>query len=115
MNKLVLIALLLTASCATILNDETQTITVSSTKDIKGTINGVAFKAPGIVMVRRKKQDQILNVSTKGCNQQVALNSQVDSKFFINILSGGTFGSSTDYSTEKMWKYQDQVIIHCNK
>jgi len=28
-------------------------------------------------------------------------------------LTGGTFGSTTDMSTEEMWKYQDAVTISC--
>jgi len=39
----------------------------------------------------------------------------VDPKFFVNILSGGSFGSTTDYSTEKMWKYNENVVISCKK
>lgn len=72
------------------------------------------FTAPSIVSVKRAKADKIMMVESPGCQKQTLLNSNVDNKFFINILSGGTFGSSTDYGTEKMWKYQDAVNIVCN-
>ena len=105
---------LLLSSCATILNDDLQNINVSSSAEsIKGTIDGVPFKGPGIVQVKRAKSDKIIVVDTPSCNKQTLLVSTVDPKFFINILTGGTFGSSTDYGSEKMWKYQDQVIIPC--
>ena len=114
--KLVLIILAagFISGCATILNDDTQKITISSSAEkIKGNIDGIPFEGPGIVSVRRSKADKILNVETAGCQKQTILASSVDPKFFINILSGGTFGSTTDYSTEEMWKYQDQIIVPC--
>jgi len=41
------------------------------------------------------------------------MENDVDPKFFVNVLSGGPFGSSTDYGTEKMWKYAENVTIAC--
>ncbi len=109
-----ILATLFFAGCATILNEDMQKITVSSTAEkIKGNIDGVPFEGPGVVSVKRAQSDKVINVDTVGCQKQTALASSVDSKFFINILSGGTFGSSTDYGSEKMWKYQDQVVIPC--
>ncbi len=102
-------------SCASILNDKTQNINVvtSNNSEVQGTIAGLPFAAPGIVTTTRSKADKILLVSSPGCTKQTLLPSEVDTKFFINILSGGTFGSSTDYGTEKMWKFQDTVTIIC--
>jgi hypothetical protein len=114
MKLVILLSSLLLSACATILNDDLQNISVSSTAEsIKGTIGGIPFHGPGIVQVRRSKADKIIIVDTPNCTKQTLLASSVDPKFFINILSGGTFGSSTDYGSEKMWKYQDQVIIPC--
>lgn len=115
--KIVLAALSLSllSGCATILNEDNQMINIGSTSnhEFKGTIDGIPFKAPGIISVKRAKADKIILVDTPSCNKQTLLTSQVDTKFFINILSGGTFGSTTDYSTEKMWKYQDSVLVPC--
>lgn len=107
---------LLGSGCATILNEDYQKITVatSNNKEAKGSIDGVPFTAPTVVSVKRAQQDKIMMVESPGCQKQTVLNSNVDNKFFINILSGGTFGSSTDYGTEKMWKYQDSITINCN-
>ena len=115
MKQIFSLALIISLSgCATILNDEYQKINVTSNADkIDGTIDGVAFSGPGVVEVRREGKDKIINISTPSCQKKVALPHSVDNKFFINILSGGTFGSSTDYATEKMWKYQDNVNIRC--
>jgi len=106
---------LLTTGCASILNEETQRINVQSTSGEKftGNIDGATFEGPGIVEVKRANTDRMVNVETEGCAKQTVMPKQVDSVFFLNILTGGVFGSTTDYSTEKMWKYQDSVVINC--
>ncbi|AXE29512.1 adenosine deaminase [Chromobacterium phragmitis] len=111
-----LLALGLTG-CASILNDQTQQVNVSSSTgtEIKGTIDGQAFKAPGIVNLKRENKNKIIMTETEGCAQQTVAEKTVDPKFFINILSGGAFGSTTDYSTEKMWKYSDNIVVSCRK
>lgn len=102
------------SGCATILNEDLQNINVSSSAgEIKGSIDGIPFTGPGIIPVKRAKGDKIINVTTEGCQKQAILVSSVDPKFFINILTGGTLGSTTDYMSEKMWKYQDQIVIPC--
>jgi hypothetical protein len=103
--------------CSTILNDKTQAVNVSSSTgaDIKGTVDGMPFKAPGVVNLMRENKNKIFVTETEGCAKETIAEKSVDTKFFINILSGGTFGSTTDYSTEKMWRYNDNVIISCKK
>jgi hypothetical protein len=119
MKKLALCALIttavLTTGCASILNEKTQQVNVSSTngKNIKGTIDGIPFTAPGIVSVQRTKAAKVVVTETEGCAKQTAVESNVDPKFFINVLSGGAFGSTTDYATEKMWKYSENIVISC--
>lgn len=110
-----IIFVLMLSSCATILNDDTQSInvTTSNNEKAKFTINGRNYTAPAIINVERSQKDAIIQVKNSKCASQYLLKPEVDTKFFINILSGGTFGSSTDYGTEKMWKYQDSVNINC--
>ena len=47
------------------------------------------------------------------CKSETVAEKTVDPIFFINVVSGGPFGSTTDYSTEKMWKYADNVTLNC--
>ena len=112
---LVIAAAIALSGCATILNEETQNINVSSSngKAIKGSIDGVPFSGPGIVTVKRENKDKVIVSDTAGCAKQTALNKSVDSKFFVNIVSGGVFGSTTDYSTEEMWRYEPSVVVAC--
>lgn len=111
--------LLVTAltGCASILNDKTQSINVSSSSgsEISGTVNGMPFKAPGVVSLVRENKDKIFVTETEGCVKETIAEKSVDTKFFVNILSGGVFGSTTDYATEKMWRYNDNVVISCKQ
>lgn len=112
-----LVSVALLSGCASILNEKTQQINVAASngKAISGTVDGVPFTGPGIVSVQRQKASKIFNVDTAGCAKATTVENSVDPKFFINILSGGAFGSTTDYSTDKMWKYADNVVISCGQ
>jgi len=101
--------------CASILNEKTQKINVTTSNNTKTgiRINGLEYKVPDIISVNRSKEDIIMKVDNPDCTQQYLVKSKVDNKFWINILSGGTFGSSTDYGTDKMWAYQDEVELKC--
>ena len=103
------------SGCASIMNEKTQTINVASSNGnpIEGTINGMPFKGPGPVQVVRENKAKLIEVSTPGCTKSTSMENDVDPKFFVNVLSGGPFGSSTDYGTEKMWKYAENVTIAC--
>jgi hypothetical protein len=109
------IAAVTLSGCASILNEKTQPINVSSSTGgaISGTIDGVEFTGPGVVNVARENKDKVLMTTTDGCVKETALPKSVDTKFFINIISGGVFGSTTDYSTEKMWRYSETVVVAC--
>jgi hypothetical protein len=121
MKKLAIAAMMgsvvLMTGCASILNEKTQQINVSSSngKPIQGSVDGVPFTGPGVVSVQRAKAAKVVTVETPGCAKQTVVDNAVDPKFFINILSGGAFGSTTDYATEKMWKYSDNVVISCGQ
>lgn len=105
------------SGCASILNDQTQQVNVSSSTGapINGTVDGKPFTAPGVVSITRENKNKIFVTSTEGCAKQTVAEKTVDPKFFVNILSGGAFGSTTDYATEKMWKYNENVVITCQK
>ncbi len=117
-NKaLILVCLSIAAmsGCASILNEKTQPINISASngKEMTGTIDGQAFKAPGVVNVTRENKNKVVMVKTEGCAAETSVEKSVDSKFFINILSGGGLGSTTDYATDKMWKYSENIVVAC--
>lgn len=112
---LLLASLVSLSACATIMNDKTQKInvTTSTGREIEGTVDGMPFKAPSILEVTRHKQDKIFVTNDPKCNQSTIAPKSIDSVFWVNIITGGVFGSTTDYASEEMWKYQDTVTITC--
>lgn len=113
----VMASVLLASGCASIINDRTQKLNVTTSNGAKVTVSvdGKNFEVPGIVEVARAKQDKVFMVDNDNCVKQTFVPKQLDTVFFANLLSGGAYGSTTDYVTEKMWKYSENVIINCNK
>jgi len=64
---------------------------------------------------RDKRSDKSLIVKSKNCDDQRLLVPKINPVFFVNILSGGVFGSTTDYATDSMWKYDENVHLDCKK
>lgn len=106
---------LLTQGCATILTEKTSSVNLASSngKPITVMIDGQEFKGPGIITLTKSKQDKIIKSSTQGCASETLLKSEIEPTFFVNILTGGAFGSTTDYGSEQMWKYKDSVTVNC--
>lgn len=114
-NMVTVMAMISLTSCATIINEKTQKINVATSTGERASIliDGMPFEAPGIATVTRAKADKIITSKSSKCNESTIVPSKVDTVFFINVLSGGVFGSTTDYASEKMWKYDDNVTISC--
>lgn len=106
---------LLMAGCASILTPGTERINVTSTKNkpFEATVDGQYVKVPGQVMVSKDGDDKIIQTSEPGCAQTTYVEKKVEPLFWLNILAGGLFGSSTDLGTGKMWAYDDSVTITC--
>lgn len=114
--RVAVVAVAIAASgCATILNEETQSVNVTSSngQDFSFSVDGQTYDGPTIVSLQRAKGDKFIVTNTEGCNEQTLLPAKVDSKFWINILTGGVFGSTTDYSSEEMWAYDANVVVSC--
>lgn len=116
MKLFLVFTMIAVTGCASILNDKTQkiNITTSNNTPVNITINGQSYKAPDIISVMRSKEDLVIKSDNPKCTQQYLVKSKIDNKFWINILTGGTTGSTTDYTTDKMWTYQDEVELKCN-
>ena len=110
-----LVSVVLFSGCSTVFNEKTQTVNVTSSdgRSIKGIVDGTSFTTPGAVPVLRTKAAKIFLTDAEGCNKQTTVESKIDVKFYGNIITGGVLGSTTDYSTDKMWKYDDNVTINC--
>ena len=102
------------SGCATILSGEHQQLNITSTPSNKKVIVGSqTVTTPAIVSVRRSNKNLI--VESANCKGQKLLASKINPIFFVNILSGGAFGSTTDYATGSMWKYNTNVHLNCKQ
>lgn len=102
----------LMSGCATILDGKTQNINLTSSKPQTVDIDGKKYTTPTIVTLDKTGEDKMIKVD--GCNKTILLKREVSPTFFVNILSGGAFGSTTDYATHAMWRYdQSNVNVDC--
>lgn len=102
--------------CATILKEDTQKVNISTStgEQTTVTINGESHTVPGVVSVKRSKEDLVIQAGGN-CTENTVATPSVEPVFWVNILSGGAFGSTTDYASEKMWKYQDNISVSCKQ
>lgn len=97
--------------CATILSGNTQKVNVTTEpgKKYTASVDGQKFTVPAVIELTRANQDKVLTLDE--CpDQKVLLHKEVNPVFFVNILSGGAFGSTTDFASGSMWKYQPENI-----
>lgn len=109
---------LMTTGCATILSGETQSINVATSNGqaIQVSIDGAQYNAPGIITIPKSdEQTKVISTQAQGCTKETALTRDIEPTFFVNILTGGVIGSTTDYASKSMWKYQDNVTVTCTK
>ena len=103
------------SGCATILSGDKQSINVTTEAGKKYTalINGQKYAVPSVIELTRENKDKVLTLEE--CpDQKTLLHKEINPVFFVNILSGGVFGSTTDYASSSMWKYQpENVNVKC--
>ncbi|MDE2421529.1 MAG: adenosine deaminase [Gammaproteobacteria bacterium] len=111
----VILSVILASGCASIVNSRTQIVNITTSNGAKVTANvdGRTLQAPGVIGIDRSRIDKVITTQDSNCNPQTMVSSKVDPFFFGNIIIGGLLGSTTDYSTEKMWRYDDTLIIAC--
>jgi len=108
-------AFALSTGCASILTEDTTKINVltSSGNEAVVTIDQKEHTIPGIVEVYKDGEDKIITVKEGDCAKETILRKDIEPAFWVNILTGGTFGSTTDMQTDKMWTYQDSITVNC--
>lgn len=106
-------ALVMFSGCATIISGSTQKVNVASTPShIDVTLGDKTVSTPAIVELKRGED---LVLTSPECDNQTIVAKKINPVFFGNVVSGGVFGSTTDYSTGAMWKYDDNVKLECSK
>jgi len=112
MISTVLAAMVLSSGCSTIMSGKEQQISVNS--NVKGAtvlVNGAEIgKTPFVGKIAKPQSGSgnTLTLRAPGYEEKtVAVETAIEPTFFVNILSGGPFGSTTDYSTGSMYKLGD--------
>ena len=119
MRRQVLISIALSSAvmfsgCATILSGKKQAINLTSTPSGKTvTLAGKTVTTPSIVTIERGQDNLVLKGNN--CGGQKLVSKKLNPVFFVNILSGGAFGSTTDYQTKAMWKYDENINLECQQ
>jgi hypothetical protein len=105
----------LLGGCATILSGKTQSvnITTDTGKKYAASIDGQKYTVPAVIELTRANKDKVMTL--EDCpDQKTLFHKEINPVFFVNILSGGVFGSTTDYASDSMWKYQpENVNVKC--
>lgn len=115
LNAALLVAVTATTGCASIFTDSSATLNLATSNGNKTTltIDGQVFNAPGVVIVQKNGMDKMIVADSDTCKGQTVAPRKIEVAFWANILSGGLFGSTTDYSTSKMWTYDTNIIVNC--
>lgn len=107
------------SGCASIVEGDYQTINIATSngKNVEASIfakNGEQkIQLPGVVTVRRDKQNLTITVKEDACvnSTTTVSSSRVEPWFWGNLLTGGIFGSTTDSMTGDMWAYDDNITV----
>ena len=105
----------LLVGCATILSGKTQSVNVTTDtgKKYAASIDGQQYNVPAVIELTRANKDKVMTL-TECPDQKTLFHKEINPVFFVNILSGGVFGSTTDYASDSMWKYQpENVNVKC--
>jgi len=108
-------AMFMFSGCATVLSGKTQKISINSNPSgIKVQVDDQTLTTPASFIVKRENKDKTIKVNEGKCKKIITLNKKINPVFFVNIFSGA-LGSTTDYATGAMWKYDDNVNIDCRQ
>jgi uncharacterized protein YceK len=114
-KKLLICALIasgLLSGCATIIDGKTQKINLETSKPTTVAINGQQYSAPSVIALDRSDKDAIL--VNQECNKTILLAHKINPTFFVNILSGGVIGSTTDFASGSAWEYdKSNINVEC--
>jgi hypothetical protein len=101
--------------CASIITDESAFINVrtSNGEEIKITVDGQDYNAPGLVTVAKTGKDKIIIAKNDNCDRETLVEKKIEPAFWGNIITGGFLGSTTDSATDKMWTYSESVVVNC--
>jgi hypothetical protein len=110
---------ILLSGCASIISGKTQVITVTSNTEgaevsIVNLDNNQVFilgNTPFTGASPRISKAKLVVKKEGFKTAEIALSSETNMVFLVNILSSGVFGTSTDYSTGALYKYSPNAFL----
>lgn len=99
------------SGCATVLDGSSQPVNIdSSPHGARIYVNGIEVgTTPLSMQMKRSKSTMILAKKNGYEDQQLALQTKINGTFWVNILTGGPFGSTTDYASDAMVEYSPNM------
>ncbi|MFA6165874.1 MAG: PEGA domain-containing protein [Gemmatimonadaceae bacterium] len=101
------------SGCATLIGGTSQTLTVNS--NVAGAevyLNQTFLGKTPLTAEVKRGQTGVLKVNAAGYQPYaIAINKKISTMFWVNIFSGGSFGSSTDYATGAMYEYEPSTYM----
>jgi hypothetical protein len=119
MKKNLLLAMSLSSAvlfsgCATVMSGETQKVNIRSCSPNQTvTIGDRVITTPAVITLKRDNKN--LLIKSENSDDQYLLEPKINSVFWANTFSMGSTGSTTDYATGAMWKYDENVNLNCQK
>ena len=111
---LILAALSLVAGCATIVTGSTQTLTINTTPSgATVTLNGnnLGVTPMSIEVKRPETERSVFRFEKEGYKPlELPVARSMNTWWLGNIITGGVFGSTTDYASGAMYEYQPGLI-----
>lgn len=107
----ILVLAIVSSGCATILDGSSQPVNIdSSPHGARIYVNGIEVgTTPLSMLMKRSKSTMILAKKNGYEDQQLALQAKINNTFWGNILTGGPFGSTTDYASDAMVEYSPNM------
>lgn len=101
------------AGCATIINGSTQQITVnSSVEGAEVYLNQTLLGMTPLSTEVKRGQEGTLYVRKEGYQEyRFPVTKKISGAFWINIITGGLYGSTTDYTTGSMYEYEPATFF----
>ena len=117
-SSILIASIFLGSGCATILNDDVQTLNVHTTSNTAttATVGGYQINTPTAIKVERAKDNLVITTNNNKCQPVTTIESKVSPTFWYNGFLTGfvAYASTTDYATGNMWAYDTDVVINCN-
>jgi hypothetical protein len=103
------------SGCASVMTGEKMNVNVAASngQEVNISVEGQDYITPAVVQLTKDGSDKIINSSDKNCDRQTVAEKSIEPWFWANIITGGLLGSTTDSVTEKMWTYDEEIVINC--